>query len=236
MIAIPAVSGRRLLAGLGIGVALAAVLGIASWAITASIAPDAVGGVTFTVAVVALAYASVLAGLVVAQGGARRFLAVAGYRAPSPAELLSGAAGWFVWAVVVAVVYLTWGLLAGDPLGVLREILADVTDVARLPGATWLALLLIAVRVLFLAGTLEESLFRGLLQPWLQRRLPVAIAIGITAAAFMVLHIYPVAYPAGAAFGIIAGILRVRSSTTATFAMHVLADVSTLAAAILLNA
>ncbi|WP_425954079.1 CPBP family intramembrane glutamic endopeptidase [Xylanimonas sp. McL0601] len=144
--------------------------------------------------------------------------------------------GWLVVVVSLAVVYLAWGLAAGDPLAMLRAMLGVLTDVGRLSGASWYVLALIAVRVLFLAAALEESLFRGLLQPWLQRRLPVSTAIGITSMVFSLMHVYPVAYPAGLIFGVIAGILRVRRSTTATFAMHVLTDVTLLVVAVLIRA
>ena len=231
----PRIVGRRILVGLGLGLGTAAVLGGLVWGATALLDPSATAGETFTVGLVALTYASILLGLVIAHGGVRLFLRIAGFTRPTPADLGGALLGWGIWVVTGGAVYLIWGLATGDGLGPLRDVLQHASDVARLPAATPLVLVLIAVRILFLSSALEESLFRGLLQPWLGQRLPLWAAIAITAGVFAIIHVYPINYPAVILFAIIAGLLRARRNTTATFFMHILTDLTLLAAAILIG-
>ncbi|MDQ1551215.1 MAG: Type prenyl endopeptidase Rce1-like [Actinomycetota bacterium] len=231
----PRVVGRRILAGLGIGIGAAVVVGALVWGATALLNPPTITSDAFTVGLVALSYASILLGLVIAHGGVKRFLRVAGFTRPTSTDVGFALLGWGSWVVVTGAVYLVWGVATGEALSPLRDLLQHASDVARLPTATPLVLALIAVRILFLSSALEESLFRGLLQPWLRQRLPLWAAIAITTVAFAIIHVYPVNYPAVILFAIIAGLLRARRNSTTTFFMHILTDLSLLVAAILVG-
>lgn len=146
-----------------------------------------------------------------ASQGARQMLGVRLAYAASPSALLAagligarirargGVGG--LWGRVRA-----GSLLSGAGAGVLLKLVGDAVAAAEAPllgplrgnnplqlyphafaGAGARALLAVAVVLVAPAG--EETFFRGLLFGWLRRRLPLAAAVALTAAAFGLAHV-----------------------------------------------
>jgi len=220
----PPVSGRSVLAVLGLWLGLSAVLGAAGWFAASALTPHPAASETPTLVVVFLVYAlfPVSALIVYRPSGLRDRLR---FR-PVPVRFF--ALGLLVWLVVLAacmVVLAVLGLASGSLTGPALSLVRDATDMARIPYANGFDWFLIVVRALLLAGLAEELLFRGVLYGWLRRRLPAWATILLTAALFMVEHIYPVIFPIAFLYGIGVGWLRERcGSVLPGFVVHVLTD------------
>jgi uncharacterized protein len=231
------VSGRQLCAGIGLSAALAAVLAVAITAIARATAPQWARTEGLTVLIVAAVYLAVIAGLTIAVGGPRGVSRLLALRRPTVSQLrLSFVA--LVAAVVAGIgVSLAFSPLSGGAAATMQAIVRAGSDEARLPTATALTWALIVIRLVFLTGTAEELFFRGALYSWLRRRASVGASIAITAVLFSVEHgYYPVLIPLVLSYGLAAGWIRHRTSSTGTtIAMHVTIDLALFFAAVALS-
>ena len=178
-----------------------------------------------------------IAGLTIAVDGPRGVHRLLALRRPAARRL-----GLSLAALVVAVaagigVSLAFSSFSGGVPATLRAIVAAGSDEARLPTATSLTWALIVIRLLFLTGTAEELLFRGAIYSWLRRRASVPVAVAITAVLFTAEHAYyPVLVPLVLSYGLAAGWVRHRtSSTVTTIAMHITIDLALFLAAVALS-
>jgi len=231
------ITGRQLCAGLGWSAALAVLLATTITWIARAVAPHWARTEGLTVLIVAAVYLAVIAGLTIAVGGPpgmRRLLAL---RRPT-ARQMGLSVGALVGAVAVGIgVSLAFSFLSGGAPATMRAIVAAGSDEARLPAATALTWALIVIRLLFLTGTAEELLFRGAVYGWLRGRASVSVSIAITAVLFAAEHAYyPVLIPLVLSYGLAAGWVRHRtSSTVTTIAMHITIDLALFFAAVALS-
>jgi membrane protease YdiL (CAAX protease family) len=190
-----------------------------------------------TVMIVAAVYLAVIVGLTVAVGGPRGVSSLLALRRPTVRQL--GLSFVVLAAAVVAGigVSLAFSPLSGGVPATMQAIVRAGSDEARLPTATALTWALIVIRLVALTGTAEELLFRGALYSWLRRRASVGASIAVTATLFAVEHsYYPVLIPLVLSYGLAAGWIRHRTSSTATtIAMHVTIDLALFLAAVALS-
>jgi membrane protease YdiL (CAAX protease family) len=190
-----------------------------------------------TVMIVAAVYLAVIVGLTVAVGGPRGVSSLLALRRPTVRQL--GLSFVVLAAAVVAGigVSLAFSPLSGGVPATMQAIVRAGSDEARLPTATALTWALIVIRLVVLTGTAEELLFRGALYSWLRRRASVGASIAVTATLFAVEHsYYPVLIPLVLSYGLAAGWIRHRTSSTATtIAMHVTIDLALFLAAVALS-
>jgi membrane protease YdiL (CAAX protease family) len=231
------VSGRQLCVGIGLSVALAAVLAVVITVIARVTAPQWARTEGLTVMIVAAVYLAVIVGLTIAVGGPRGVSGLLALRRPTVRQLgLSFAA--LAAAVVAGIgVSLAFSPLSGGVPATMQAIVRAGSDEARMPTATALTWVLIVIRLVALTGTAEELLFRGALYSWLRRRASVGVSIAITASLFAVEHgYYPILIPLVLSYGLAAGWVRYRTSSTATtIAMHVTIDLALFLAAVALS-
>jgi uncharacterized protein len=231
------VTGRQLCAGLAWPAALAVLLAVAMTSVARAADPRWARTEGLTVLIVAAVYLAVIAGLAIAVGGPRGVHRLLALRRPEARQLgLSLAV--LVAAVAAGIgVSLALSSLSGGVLETLRAIVAAGSDESRMPTATALTWALIVIRLLFLTGTAEELLFRGAVYSWLRRRASVPAAIAITAVLFTAEHAYyPVLIPLVLSYGLAAGWIRHRtSSTVTTIAMHITIDLALFLAAVALS-
>ena len=206
------VTGRRLLASIGVWVAAAAIVGTAT-----AVAARRLGMADVTPIVVAEVYALLIGALVVvmrpwtaqALGLIRCRLVDIGLAAAA-----CGAA------------YLVTAALqsAGGPWqwsSAIEILKAMGSDDGRLATATPTIAAIILVRACLLAAIGEEVFFRGVLYAWLRRRRSANAAIVVSAAAFAAIHGFPAILPLGFAIGVGFGWVRERSgSTVPTIVVH----------------
>lgn len=234
----PRVTGRQLLAGVGLALALSAagVLGV-RW-LAGLLAPSWARSDGLVVLQVAWVYLAVIVALVLAVGGPTRVADTLALRRPTTGDLGRATAAFLAVAAVCAVVYPLLSLLGGRAIGLtMVQLVAAGSDLARLPTATPLILGLILLRVALLGGIGEELLFRGALYGWLRSHLPAGAAIAITTAVFTVEHGYrPILWPLVVALGLAAGWIRHDTgTTTATIPLHIATDLGLLVAAWMLT-
>jgi membrane protease YdiL (CAAX protease family) len=231
------VTGRQLCAGIVWSAGLAVLLAFAITGIARAVAPHWARTEGLTVLIVAAVYLAVIVGLTIAVGGPRGVSRLLALRRPTARQLgLSFVA--LIAAVAIGVgVSLAFGFLSGGVPATMRAIVRAGSDEARLPTATALTWALIVIRLLFLTGTAEELLFRGALYSWLRRRASVSVSIAITAALFTAEHgYYPILIPLVLSYGLAAGWVRHRTSSTATtIAMHITIDLALCFAAVALS-
>jgi membrane protease YdiL (CAAX protease family) len=232
----PPVSGRSVLAVLGLWLALAAVLGGAGWYGASALAPKGATSETPTLVVVFLVYAlfPVAALIVYRPVGVRDQLRFGFTRGR---DLVLGLLVWLVILVTAVVVYAVIGLVSGSLTGPALAVVRDATDMARIPHADGFDWFLIVVRAVLLAGITEELLFRGVLFGWLRRYLPAWATIVITAVPFTLEHYFPVLFPLVLLYGIGLGWLRERTgSLLPGLIAHLLTDTLLFVAALALLA
>lgn len=178
-------SGRSVLAVLGLWLGASAVFGTAIWFTVASFTgPDAEAPTLTTVLLVYLLLP--LAALVVYRpSGIRDRLAMTGtsWRTIGLAVL-----AWLTTMAALAIAYAVYGLATGDAAAPLLDVVRDSTDYSRFAQAGSGDWILIVIRALILAGIAEELLFRGILFGWLRRRLPWWAVALITASLFAGIH------------------------------------------------
>jgi membrane protease YdiL (CAAX protease family) len=96
-------------------------------------------------------------------------------------------------------------------------------DNGRLGDASAGLVAVVLVRILVLSPVAEELLFRGALYCWLRTRLSAPWTIGLTGAAFAVIHWSPTFLPLALVVGLAAGWIRERTgSVLVTMAAHAL--------------
>jgi membrane protease YdiL (CAAX protease family) len=231
------VTGRQLCAGIGLSAALAAVLATAITLIARAVAPHWARTEGLTVLIVAAVYLAVVVGLTIAVGGPRGVSRLLALRRPTARQLgLSLVA--LVAAVIAGIgVSLAFSPLSGGVPATMQAIVRAGSDEARLPTATALTWALIVIRLVALTGTAEELLFRGAFYSWLRRRASVGVTVAITAVLFTVEHAYyPVLIPLVLSYGLAAGWIRHRTSSTATtIVMHITIDLALFIAAVALS-
>jgi membrane protease YdiL (CAAX protease family) len=217
------VTGRSVLAVLGLWIASAAILATAGWYVTSSLAGKHSEAPTL-VAVLLVYLLLPLAALVV-----YRWRGVCDRLAVRPASRRWFGVAVLVWLAtlaVCAIVYFGIGAVTGNATGAGIDVIRDVTDMSRFAAATPLDWALIVTRALILVGFGEELLFRGILYSWLRPRLPAWAVILITAAAFALEHgYYPILLPLALLLGVALGWLREKSgSILPGLLVHILTD------------
>ncbi len=208
------ISGRQLLAVIGVWLLLSA-LGGAAIAFAARAVAPSWGRDTNTVTslVVAEVYAALLAAVaLVLRPNARTGVAL--HMAPGRTFVLAfGALGFAYAAAALAHTFLTpfigsWS----EAVAILRAV---GSDDGRLEHAGPGLAAIILLRACFLAPLGEELLFRGVLFAWLRQRLSASLTIALTSVAFAAIHVYPPIFPLAFATGVALGWIRERSSSTA---------------------
>ena len=231
------VTGRQLCAGVGLSAALAAVFGAAITVIARAVAPQWARTEGLTVLIVAAVYLAVIVGLTIAVGGPRGVSRLLALRRPTARQLGLSLAVLAAAVTAGISVSLAFSTLSGGVPATMQSIVRAGSDEARLPAAAALTWALIIIRLVALTGTAEELLFRGALYSWLRRRASVSVTIAITAVAFTAEHgYYPILIPLVLSYGLAAGWIRHRTSSTAnTIAMHVTIDLGLFLAAVALS-
>lgn len=211
------VSGRRLLAALGIWVAGAGAIGVATFLGAQAIAPQWATAANLAAVISAEVYTALVVVLLLV------IKQPLGWRTPHRDDVLRGLAGAAVAWVAVAAVYLAlWPVLGS--LDGLFDVLAFVgSDGGRLAVVGPVLAVLSVARATVITPLAEELLFRGALYGWLRRWWPAWITIAATAAAFAAVHGFLVVMPYVLVFGIVTGWLRERTgSVAAAFVAHLL--------------
>jgi len=218
----PGVDGRRLLVTITAGVAIAAVVGIATYYLR-SLSPSANRDVTAQIIVVEV-YATLVLAFVSAFGPLRREpLAL---RFTGGRDIGLACLAWLGILAAAIAIYTLLAPITGGLVDVARQILTVATDAARLQTQPTLAWVMAIGRGCLLVPLFEELLFRGVLLAWLQKHLPVRGAVTASAVLFAVMHAYPVAMPLAFVYGLVCGGIRVRTgSTLNTVLIHVLNNV-----------
>jgi membrane protease YdiL (CAAX protease family) len=217
-----AVSGRKVLAVLGIWILSSVVLATGGWFLSS--ASLGASSETPTLLATFLVYLLLpVSGLIVFRWpGLRDRLRV---RPTRPRWLAVALLFWVGVLIVSALVYVGIGLADGSWTAPFLELVREVTDIARFDTATPADWTLIVVRALLLAGIAEELLFRGILFGWLRRRLSAWPVILITTTLFTVEHIYPLVFPLVILLGLALGWLREKSgSILPGLMLHILTD------------
>ena len=207
----PLISGRRLLAALGVWLLAAGVAAGVTWVALRAIAPDSASDPnTLAPIIVAEVYALLIAALAVVLRP--HFREIVALRRPSVRDVALG-------AVACAAAYLVTGviqaLIAPASFAAALDILpAMFSDDGRLASAGPAMTALILIRACGLAAVGEELLFRGALYAWIRRRLSATPTTVITAAAFAAIHGFPPILPLAFALGIAFGWIREFSEST----------------------
>ena len=213
------VSGRRLLAGLGLWALIGAVslgltlallrLGAPAWTRAHAAAAGAI--------LVLEAYAALLTALLFAFEGGAGLRQRLGFRFTSIADL-AGALG--VWLVALVAGVLLTELLAPLLTPLTGPPRSNAVQLLRLSFDP-LFVVLIVPTVCLLAPACEELLFRGAIFGWLRSRLPVAPAAALSAGLFAGAHLLPALFAELFLFGLAAAWVYQRTgSTLNSFAMH----------------
>jgi len=211
-------SGRRLLAALGLWLLASVVIGGATFVMFGEQTPIEV--------VVAEVYALLIASLLIVF---RRSLGESlGLRRCTAGDVTLAA------GVVIGAYSLVGSiqrLFAPASWSSLMDILLGIgADGGRLATASPLMIAVIVLRATLLAAVGEELLFRGALHGWLRRRLPAGATIPITAAAWALIHGFPLIWPLAFVMGIGFGWIRERSgSTVPTITVHALHNAALIA-------
>lgn len=206
----------------GLAVAAAGVGAVATWRRSAGAAGAYVLGLIALIAVVVPVWQVVMAGALVSWRFAQRRLPALRV---GPGAFAVGSVPWgwtLLCAGVTPVALGAWVLLARPDLG---DVLSVYVPTAPLP-----VLLVGAVLFALLNATLEELVWRGVLQERLTAQLGPVVAVLVQAASFGVAHTYGV--PRGVSGALLAGLwaillgaLRVRSGgLAAPILAHVVAD------------
>jgi hypothetical protein len=208
---VPFVSGKRLLAALGLWLLAAlAVAGVTVLALRALASGSATDPNLLAPIIVAEVYALLVVALaIVLHPRFREIVALKRFAARDVALAVATCiAAYLVTGTMQAVV-------APQSWAAALEILQAVfSDNGRLASAGPVVTGLILVRACILAAIGEELLFRGVLYAWLRRRVSAGSTITITAAAFAIIHSFPPILPLAFALGVGFGWLRERCGST----------------------
>lgn len=162
---------------------------------------------------IAEAYISLLAALLLAFGGLTGLRDRLGFRYTSAADIGGALLVWMGALVAGGIVTAALAPLIGEPPSNAVSLLRRSFDP--------LFVAVIVPTICLLAPITEELLFRGALFGWLRSRLPSSAAIVVTAALFAGAHLLPTLFPVLFVFGLGATWVRERTgSTLNSFAMH----------------
>ena len=209
-----ALSGRELLAVLGVWLLLSAAAGAVTMLAARRLVPDwgRDGGALIPL-VVAEVYASVVVAAAIVLG--RRLPAVIALnRAPGHAFTLAcvGVVGAYG---ATAGIHALLAPLIGAWSDVVELLRAIGSDDGRLATAGPGVAAIILLRACCLAPLGEELLFRGAFFTWLRQHCNAPLTIVLTAMAFAGIHMYPPLLPLGFASGVVFGWIRERSNSIA---------------------
>jgi membrane protease YdiL (CAAX protease family) len=217
-----AVSGRKVLAVLGIWILSSVVLATGGWFLASASLGASSETPTLLATFLVYLLLPVSSLIVFRWPGVRDRLRV---RSTRPRWFAVALLLWVGVLIVSALVYAGIGLALGSWAAPFLELVREVTDIARFHAATLVDWSLLLVRALLLAGVAEELLFRGILFGWLRRRLSAWPVILITTALFTVEHIYPLVFPLAILLGLTLGWLREKSgSILPGLMLHILTD------------
>ena len=218
-------SGRQLLAVIGVWILLSALGSFATVSAAKSVAPEWQRDPNNVIAVVV---AGVYAAFVVAAA------LVLGGQIRTHTAFIAAAGRTFVLALgVLGVAYAATALahaLLTPFIGTWSEVVSLLravgSDDGRLATAGPGVAAIVMLRACVLAPLVEELLFRGLLFTWLRQRLSARLTVAITAVAFAAIHMYPPLFPLAFTIGVAFGWIRERSHSTApTIVAHVVHNV-----------
>ena len=162
---------------------------------------------------IAEAYISLLAALLLAFGGFIGLRDRLGFRYTSAADIGGALLVWIGALLAGGIVTAALAPLIGEPPSNAVSLLRRSFDP--------LFVAVIVPTICLLAPITEELLFRGALFGWLRSRLPSSAAIVVTAALFAGAHLLPTLFPVLFVFGLGATWVRERTgSTLNSFAMH----------------
>jgi membrane protease YdiL (CAAX protease family) len=214
------VSGWRLLAAFGIGVATSAAIGTTTYYVAHALARPFNPTIP-TQVIVFEVYA--LLTLVIAIAFRPVSEKPLSLRFTSGRDVVLALCGWIVVGAISILLYIALTPLFGNIADSFRQLLDVATDAKHLQGAPVTAWAIAIPRGCLLAPLFEELFFRGALLQWLRGYMPNPGAILISAALFTVMHFLPLAMPFAFVFGVVAGWVRVRTgSTFNTLCMHIL--------------
>ncbi len=183
------VSGRRVMLVFALILLLAGGGVLVTFVLVNAINPAWKASVDFVVLVTALAYAAILAAILLAFGwsGIRDRLAFryTGWRDLGFALLVLA-----LTLGVAILIYLLLSPLIGPLPHTLLSIFRTNTDLPRLSTASVLALVLIVIRAPFLAPLAEELLFRGALYGWVRRRMTALPSILLISVLFTAVFLF----------------------------------------------
>lgn len=224
------ISGRSILKTLGLWIALAVVVTIASWYLAKAFEPAAWKTAQVrAVLLVAEVYALLPVAVLLIYGGLNGLRVRVKLRYTGLKDIGLGIAMFVGLAVVLLLLYMGMGAISGSLWHPGKELISKATDMSRLPTADAVTWALILVRVFLLAGLAEELLFRGLLFGWLRKKYTAVPTIAIVTLLFTIEHIYPIAFPAAIVFSVGLGWLRERTgSILPGLIVHILTDSSML--------
>jgi membrane protease YdiL (CAAX protease family) len=224
------VTGRQILAALGLWVFTSAVLGTATIFGLRAVAPNWDPGVGPVVVVVAEVYLLLAVSLVICCGGLAGLRQRLAFRFTSWRDIVLAVNLAGAWVVLSAVCYTALAVAFGwSAKQTLLLILSRGTDMDRLADASAISLAFILLRVGFLVGLGEELLYRGALFSWLSSKYTARTTILVTTVLFTLQHALPILFPAAIILGLLAGWLRHRSgSTLNTLVMHAIVDLTML--------
>lgn len=221
------VSGARLLAALGLWIAMAGGAGLGTWAGLAAALPGWASADRLSILIVAEVYLALIVALMLAFGGASGLRDRLRLGRTSARDIRSAVAVWAGCWLAAPLVTLVLSPLLGS-LDEFADVLLRIgSDWGRLAWAGPLLFVLILLRVCLLAPLAEELLFRGALYGWLRQHLNVVASILLSAVAFAAVHQSLVLMPAAVILG--SGLAWVREhtgSTTPVFVAHVLNNVA----------
>jgi membrane protease YdiL (CAAX protease family) len=207
----PLITGRQLLAALGVWLLASSVAAGATVLALRSLVPNSASNPNIlSPIIVAEVYALLIAALAVVLRP--RFRELVALRRPAARDVALAAAAC---AAAYPVTGLIQALIAPQSWTAALAILpAMFSDDGRLASAGPTMTAVILIRACGLAAIGEELLFRGTLYAWLRRRLSATTTIVITAAAFAAIHGFPPILPLAFAIGIGFGWIRERSGST----------------------
>lgn len=231
---LPEISGKRMLRGLGVGIGLALISGLAIGYGLRPIVPGLSDADWLASIITTAVYLSLIAGHLAVFGGwsgVRRTFQFA------PVSWTSIGKALLVWAGAMLLAVPCY-LVISPVLGSLVDVVDALLRIGSLYGRLHDAgpgLMLVAVgQAALVTPFAEELVFRGSFLGWLVGKYTTRIAIAVSAVVFALYHPMPILWPAALLFGLAAGWIRVHTrSLTPFLVVHVLNNIALIVAAFL---